>query len=174
MRSLKTILERENQEDLELFASDYLEEHFTSKKEMIKSLEEKIKDEFAIFMDREFNFDYLDVLNEVKKNSSSNSILEDELIDRFFLFFKDDDNLEFPKELNDILQEKFNKAKQIQLLKAVVICYVDINNVIPVEFFQKNYIEKYSLDITIEDLNLEYPIRNGLILISDANELEVS
>lgn len=172
MRSLKTILERENQEDLELFASDYLEGHFTSKKEMIKSLEEKIKDEFAIFMDCEFNFDYLDVLNEVKKNGSSNSILEDELIDRFFLFFKDDDNLEFPKELNDILQEKFNKAKQIQLLKAVVICYVDINNVIPVEFFQKNYIEKYSLDITIEDLNLEYPIRNGLILISDANELE--
>lgn len=172
MRSLKTILERENQEDLELFASDYLEEHFTSKKETIRYLEEKIKDEFAIFMDREFNFDYLDVLNEVKKNSSSNSILEDELIDRFFLFFKDDDNLEFPKELNDILQEKFNKAKQIQLLKAVVICYVDINNVIPVEFFQKNYIEKYSLDITIEDLNLEYPIRNGLILISDANELE--
>ena len=172
MRSLKTILERENQEDLELFASDYLEEHFTSKKEMIKSLEEKIKDEFAIFMDCEFNFDYLDVFNEVKKNSSSNSILEDELIDRFFLFFKDDDNLEFPKELNDILQEKFNKAKQIQLLKTVVICYIDINNVIPVEFFQKNYIEKYSLDITIEDLNLEYPIRNGLILISDANELE--
>ena len=85
MRSLKTILERENQEDLELFASDYLEEHFTSKKEMIKSLEEKIKDEFAIFMDCEFNFDYLDVFNEVKKNSSSNSILEDELIDRFFL-----------------------------------------------------------------------------------------
>ena len=41
MRSLKTILERENQEDLELFASDYLEGHFTSKKEMIKSLEEK-------------------------------------------------------------------------------------------------------------------------------------
>ncbi len=43
MRSLKTILERENQEDLELFASDYLEGHFTSKKEMIKSLEEKKK-----------------------------------------------------------------------------------------------------------------------------------
>ena len=38
-------------------------------------------------MDREFNFDYLDVLNEVKKNGSSNSILEDELIDRFFSIF---------------------------------------------------------------------------------------
>ncbi len=172
MRSLKTILERENQEDLKLFASDYLEECFTSKKEMIKLLEEKIKDEFANFMDYGFTFDYLDVINEIKKKGSSDSILEDELIDRCFLFFKDDDHLEFPKDLDDILQEKFNKAKQIQLLKAVVICYIEINNVIPVEFFQKNYIERYSLDITIKDLNLKYSIKNGLILIVDASELE--
>ncbi len=172
MRSLKTILENENQEDLKLFATNYLEESFTSKKEMIKLLEEKIKGEFANFMDCGFTFDYLDVVNEIKKNGTSDSILEDELIDRCFLFFKDDDHLEFPKDLDDILKEKFNKEKQIQLLKAVVICYVEMNNVIPVEFFQKNYIKAYSLDITIEDLNLKYTIKNGLILIADASELE--
>ncbi len=39
-------------------------------------------------MDREFNFDYLDVLNEVKRMVLLTQSLEDELIDRFFLFFK--------------------------------------------------------------------------------------
>ncbi len=171
MKNLKEILENEDKEMLMIYAKDHLGIEFKDTKEGLKKIEENIKERFSDFMDESFNFDYLNMINEVKKNNESNSLLEDEFIDELFMFFDDDDNTLFPKELDDILRSKFNKEKQITLLKVVVFCYMDINIVMPEEFFNKNYIEKYNLDISLKDLDLDYTFVDGLMLINDRKEL---
>lgn len=171
MKNLKEILENEDKEMLMIYAKDHLEIEFKDTKEGLKKIEGNIKERFSDFMDESFNFDYLNMINEVKKNKKSNSLLEDEFIDESFMFFEDDDNTLFPKELDDILRSKFTKEKQITLLKVVVFCYMDINIVMPEEFFNKNYIKKYNLDISLKDLDLDYTIVDGLMLINDRKEL---
>ena len=171
MKNLKEILENEDKEMLMIYAKDHLEIEFKDTKEGLKKIEGNIKERFSDFMDESFNFDYLNMINEVKKNKKSNSLLEDEFIDESFMFFDDDDNTLFPKELDDILRSKFTKEKQITLLKVVVFCYMDINIVMPEEFFNKNYIKKYNLDISLKDLDLDYTIVDGLMLINDRKEL---
>lgn len=171
MKNLKEILENEDKEMLMIYAKDHLGIEFKDTKEGLKKIEENIKERFSDFIDASFNFDYLNMINEVKKNNKSNSLLEDEFIDESFMFFDDDDNTLFPKELDDILRSKFNKEKQITLLKVVVFCYMDINIVMPEEFFNKNYIEKYNLDISLKDLDLDYTFVDGLMLINDRKEL---
>lgn len=171
MKNLKEILENEDKEMLMIYAEDHLGIKFKDTKEGLKKIEENIKERFSDFMDESFNFDYLNMINEVKKNNESNSLLEDEFIDELFMFFDDDDNTLFPKELDDILRSKFTKEKQITLLKVVVFCYMDINIVMPEEFFNKNYIKKYNLDISLKDLDLDYTIVDGLMLINDRKEL---
>lgn len=171
MKNLKEILENEDKEMLMIYAENHLGIEFKDTKEGLKKIEENIKERFSDFMDESFNFDYLNMINEVKKNNESNSLLEDEFIDELFMFFDDDDNTLFPKELDDILRSKFTKEKQITLLKVVVFCYMDINIVMPEEFFNKNYIKKYNLDISLKDLDLDYTIVDGLMLINDRKEL---
>lgn len=171
MKNLKEILENEDKEMLMIYAEDHLGIEFKDTKEGLKKIEENIKERFSDFIDESFNFDYLAMINEVKKNNKSNSLLEDEFIDESFMFFDDDDNTLFPKELDDILKNKFNKEKQITLLNVVVFCYMDINIVMPEEFFNKNYIEKYNLDISLKDLDLDYTFVDGLMLINDRKEL---
>lgn len=171
MKNLKEILENEDKEMLMIYAKDHLGIEFKDTKEGLKEIEENIKERFSDFIDESFNFDYLNMINEVKKNKKSNSLLEDEFIDESFMFFDDDDNTLFPKELDDILRSKFTKEKQITLLKVVVFCYMDINIVMPEEFFNKNYIKKYNLDISLKDLDLDYTIVDGLMLINDRKEL---
>lgn len=171
MKNLKEILENEDKEMLMIYAKDHLGIEFKDTKEGLKKIEENIKERFSDFIDESFNFDYLNMINEVKKNKKSNSLLEDEFIDESFMFFDDDDNTLFPKELDDILRSKFTKEKQITLLKVVVFCYMDINIVMPEEFFNKNYIKKYNLDISLKDLDLDYTIVDGLMLINDRKEL---
>lgn len=171
MKNLKEILENEDKEMLMIYAEDHLGIEFKDTKEGLKKIEENIKERFSDFMDESFNFDYLAMINEVKKNNKSNSLLEDEFIDESFMFFDDDDNTLFPKELGDILRSKFTKEKQITLLNVVVFCYMDINIVMPEEFFNKNYIEKYNLDISLKDLDLDYTFVDGLMLINDRKEL---
>lgn len=171
MKNLKEILENEDKEMLMIYAKDHLGIEFKDTKECLKEIEENIKERFSDFMDESFNFDYLNMINEVKKNKKSNSLLEDEFIDESFMFFDDDDNTLFPKELDDILRSKFTKEKQITLLNVVVFCYMDINIVMPEEFFNKNYIEKYNLDISLKDLDLDYTFVDGLMLINDRKEL---
>lgn len=171
MKNLKEILENEDKEMLMIYAENHLGIEFKDTKEGLKKIEENIKERFSDFMDESFNFDYLNMINEVKKNNESNSLLEDEFIDELFMFFDDDDNTLFPKELDDILRSKFTKEKQITLLKVVVFCYMDINIVMPEEFFNKNYIKKYNLDISLKDLDLDYTIVDGLMLINDRKGL---
>lgn len=171
MKNLKEILENEDKEMLMIYAKDHLGIEFKDTKEGLKKIEGNIKERFSDFMDESFNFDYLNMINEVKKNKKSNSLLEDEFIDESFMFFDDDDNTLFPKELGDILRSKFTKEKQITLLNVVVFCYMDINIVMPEEFFNKNYIEKYNLDISLKDLDLDYTFVDGLMLINDRKEL---
>lgn len=171
MKNLKEILENEDKEMLMIYAKDHLGIEFKDTKEGLKKIEENIKERFSDFIDESFNFDYLNMINEVKKNKKSNSLLEDEFIDESFMFFDDDDNTLFPKELGDILRSKFTKEKQITLLNVVVFCYMDINIVMPEEFFNKNYIEKYNLDISLKDLDLDYTFVDGLMLINDRKEL---
>lgn len=171
MKNLKEILENEDKEMLMIYAENHLDIKFKDTKDCLSKIEENIKNRFSDFMDVSFSFDYLDMINEVKKNNKSNSLLEDEFIDESFMFFDDDDNTLFPKELDDILKSKFTKEKQKALLKVVVFCYMDINIVMPEEFFNKNYIEKYNLDISLKDLDLDYTFVDGLILINDRKEL---
>lgn len=171
MKNLKEILENEDKEMLMIYAKDHLGIEFKDTKEGLKKIEENIKERFSDFIDESFNFDYLNMINEVKKNKKSNSLLEDEFIDESFMFFDDDDNTLFPKELGDILRSKFTKEKQITLLNVVVFCYMDINIVMPEEFFNKNYIKKYNLDISLKDLDLDYTFVDGLMLINDRKEL---
>ena len=171
MKNLREILENEDKEMLMIYAEEHLGIEFENTEDYLNKIEENIKKRFSDFMDASFNFDYLAMINEVKKNNKSNSLLEDEFIDESFMFFDDDDNTLFPKELDDILKSKFNKEKQITLLNVVVFCYMDINVVMPEEFFNKNYIEKYNLDISLKDLDLDYTFVDGLILINDRKEL---
>lgn len=171
MKKLREILENEDKEMLMIYAEDHLDIKFEDDDKCLSKIEENIKDRFSDFMDESFNFDYLAMINEVKKNNKSNSLLEDEFIDESFMFFDDNDNTLFPKELDDILKSRFNKEKQIALLNVVVFCYMDINIVMPEEFFNKNYIEKYNLDISLKDLDLDYTFIDGLMLINDRKEL---
>lgn len=171
MKTIRELLKNEDAEMLEIYAEEHLD--VENQENLISSIEENIIERFSSFVENEFNFDYLDVINSIKEKGESSSILEDELIDELFLFFEDDDNVAFPQELDDILNKKFDKELQIKLLQAVVICYMEINYLMPLDFFIKNYIEKYNLSITIDDLKLEnqYIIKDDKILISDSSEL---
>lgn len=170
MRSLKEILKDEMKEDLAFYVEDLLDEEIKNKKDVIPLLEQKIKENFKDFVESEFNFDYLDTINQIKKCGESDTILEDELIDRNFLFFKDENLLEFPKDLDDILKSTFDKERQKKLLQAVIICYLDINRVIPKEFINKNYIEKFSLDISLEGFNDDFDFSDEFIYVGDLED----
>ena len=77
MKNLKEILENEDKEMLMIYAKDHLGIEFKDTKEGLKEIEENIKERFSDFIDESFNFDYLNMINEVKKNKKSNSLLED-------------------------------------------------------------------------------------------------
>lgn len=167
MKSLKSILNELENEELKMLIEEDID--FKTKKETVEYLEEEIKEKFINFMDNEFDLDYLEVINNIKKDKNDNSFLSDELIDQSFVFFEDDDTLLFPKELDDIFKEKFDKEFQIKLLESIITGYVVINNLVPISFIEENYIKKYHLDIKITDLDLDldYTIKDDLILAID-------
>jgi len=136
------------------YFSDNVEEDVDdlSKDELIKKLIPILKNRFNQFIEF-YNFETVQIMNDMKKNGYTN-FCYDLFYDNGFLYFDDlnESKMIIPQEFIQIFNKRYTKSSQLKLLDNCIHSYLICDLIIPINFIMKEYVEKYNLDITEEDL----------------------
>lgn len=166
MLSFKKLLENEGDTLIyfytELFDLDS-DEVKENNKQMMEKIIKKITSDFKEYINSEnLNLDKIKIINDIiEKGYTTES--DDDMFDKGFLYFLDDDDLEkitIPNELVKIYKEKMNDDIIMEILVLYIIMCIRVYVLVDYEFIETNYINKYNLKIDKNKLIKELEKKN--------------